>query len=118
MKNSAKVSMTMNTSGLHPQGVAVLVEPVKNDLKTTLIELPQTVQERSMMVEMHAKVVEIGPEAWIKEKAPRARIGDRVLISRWSGNIVTGPLDSKLYRMVNAEDIFCTVDKEVNANVG
>jgi co-chaperonin GroES (HSP10) len=108
MNHSVEASMT-NTSGLHPLGHAVLVKPVRNELKTERIIVPETVAERSMMVEMHAVVLEVGSEAWAKEGRARAKLGDRVLVSRWCGNIVTG-LDGQLYRMVNCEDIFCAVD--------
>ena len=98
-----------NTSGLHPKGRAVLVEPVETELKSSSIIIPETARERSMMVEVNALVIEIGPEAWKEEKDPRAYIGEKVLVSKWCGHITTGK-DGKLYRLVNAEDIFCGVD--------
>jgi len=105
-----KVSMKMNTSGLHPKCRAVLVEPVETELASSTIIIPETARERAMMVEVFAKVIEVGPEAWKEEKTPRAYPGDKVLVSKWCGHITQGPKDGKLYRLVNAEDIFCGVD--------
>lgn len=89
----------------------MLVEPVVNDLKTDRIVLPESARERSMMIETHARVVAIGPEAWIKEKAPRAIVGELVMVSKWCGHITYGPRDQKLYRMINCEDIFCAIEE-------
>lgn len=111
MSSLPKVSTKMNTSGLHPKGRAVLVEPVETELASTTIIIPETARERAMMVEVHAVVVEVGPEAWKEERVPRAVSGDKVLVSKWCGHITQGPRDGKLYRLVNAEDIFCGVDK-------
>lgn len=109
MKNLA-VPLTMtNTSGLRPLGRAVLVEPVESELRTDKIIIPENVRERSMMVEVFAIVVAIGPEAWKEEAHPRAQVGDKVMVSKWCGHICQGPGDNKMYRMVNAEDIFCEV---------
>jgi len=98
-----------NTSGLHPKGRAVLVQPVETELTSNIIEIPETARERAMMVEVNAIVIEVGPEAWKEEKDPRAVPGEKVLVSRWCGHITHGQ-NGKLYRLVNAEDIFCGVD--------
>ena len=87
----------------------MLVKPVQTELVSSIIELPETAKERAMMIEMNAVVIEVGPEAWKEEKVPRAVPGEKVLVSRWCGHITTGA-DGKLYRLVNAEDIFCGVD--------
>lgn len=110
-KQPSKTTIPLNTSGLRPLGRAVLVEPVVNELKTTLIEIPATARERSMMIETHARVVAIGPEAWSEEKSPRAVAGDLVMVSQWCGHITHGPKDQKLYRMINCEDIFCAIEE-------
>ncbi len=111
MSSSVKVSTMTNTSGLHPLGRAVLVKPF--EMKSYTIVIPDGAKERSMMVEMMAVVVEVGPEAWREEKSPRCKPGDKVMISRWCGHIQTGPLDKLMYRLVNAEDIFSLLDPRV-----
>src|SRR5882762_1688266 len=103
MNSLPKVSMKRNTSGLHPKGRAVLVEPVETELVSKIIKIPDTARERSMMVEVNAIVIEVGPEAWREERSPRAIVGEKVLVSRWCGHITTGK-DGNLYRLVNAED--------------
>lgn len=109
MSSLPKSLTKRNTSGLHPKGRAVLVEPVETELVSSIIKIPDTARERAMMVEVNAIVVEVGPEAWKEEKVPRAKVGEKVLISKWCGHITTGK-DGNLYRLVNAEDIFCGVD--------
>jgi len=114
MSNLARALMTMNTSGLHPLGRAVLVEPIETELATKNIIVPDNVRERSMMMEVYATVIEVGPEAWKEERVPRAVPGDRVMVSKWCGHITHSPLNKRKYRFVNAEDVFCGIDKEVN----
>ena len=60
------------------------------------------------MIEQRAVVVEVGPEAWSKEKYPRAQPGDHVLVSKHAGYMALGPADGEQYRMVNGNDIFRT----------
>lgn len=62
------------------------------------------------MIECRATVIEAGPMAWTGEPVPRAKVGDKVLISKFTGAIWTGPLDGILYRVVNCDDIYCGID--------
>jgi len=62
------------------------------------------------MAEQRAIVIAVGPEAWIKEKHPRAKVGDHVMISAYAGMLTTGPKDNKQYRVVNANDIFLKIN--------
>lgn len=101
----------MNKSGLHPLGHAVLVEPYEPELKKSMIVMPDTVKERTAMVETRAIVVEVGPLAWEEEKVPRAKVGDKVLISKFSGVMAKGTLDEKPYRLVNDRDIYCRIEE-------
>lgn len=102
-----KAPEPFNKSGLYPLGVAVLVEPYEPEVEKSALYIPPTVQERTRAVETRAIVVAIGPEAWKDESAPRARLGDKVLISRFSGVMAIGVNDGKYYRIVNDRDIFC-----------
>lgn len=101
----------MNKSGLYPLGHAVLVEPYEPELKKSMIVMPDTVKERTAMVETRAIVVAIGPLAWEEEKVPRAYVGDKVLISKFSGVMAKGTLDEKMYRLVNDRDIYCRIEE-------
>lgn len=104
--------MTMNKSGLKPLGHAVLILPYEPEIKKSLIELPDAVKERTMMVETRATVLEIGPAAWEDEKVPRAQVGDKVLISKFAGVMAKGTADGKTYRLVNDRDIFAGIVEE------
>lgn len=103
-----------NTSGLKPLGRAVLVEPYEPEIKKSMIVMPDTVKERTAMVETRAIVVEVGPAAWDDEKVPRALPGDKVLISKFAGVMAKGISDGKAYRLVNDRDIFCRLEGEDN----
>jgi co-chaperonin GroES (HSP10) len=102
----------MNKSGLKPLGKAVLIEPYEPEIKKSIIELPQQVQERTRMVETRAIVIEAGPSAWVEEAQPRAKPGDRVLISKFAGVMISPEMteDGKSYRLVNDMDIFCQIE--------
>lgn len=105
-----------NTSGLRALGYAVLVQPYEPEIKSSVLVIPDTVGDRTKMYEVRAIVVDIGSEAWKEESQPRAKIGDKVLISRFSGVLVRGTADQKLYRMINDRDIFCQINLEEKAN--
>lgn len=102
-----------NESGLKPLGRAVLVKHY--DPPKGLIELPDSVADRYAMLEQRAIVVEVGPAAW-PDEPPRAKVGDKVLISKMSGYMCKGPLDGVRYVLVNDRDIFCGIAGEF-ANV-
>lgn len=100
-----------NTSGLAPLGRAVLVMHYEPEKKDSLIEIPEFVKDRTLMVEQRAIVVEIGPACWPDEPA-RAQPGDKVLIAKMSGYMATSPVDGKRYRLINDRDIFCKITQE------
>lgn len=102
----------VNKSGLRPLGHAVLVEPYEPEVKKSVIELPQNVAERSMMAEQRAIVIEVGPECWKSEQYPRARPGDKVILTKFAGHTAKGPADGVLYRLVNDRDVFCEITEE------
>lgn len=99
-----------NPSGLKPKGRAVLVKPYEVQKSTSLIQLPPSVQARQQMIEDRAVVVAIGPACWDDEKEPRAAVGDRVMIARYSGYMVNGPEDGEVYRVINDQDIYVQID--------
>lgn len=101
-----------NPSGLDPVGRAVLLLPYEPEIASAMIVVPATVRERTVMVETRAIVVAVGPQAWFEEREPRARPGDKVLISMYCGAILVGPADDITYRMVNDQDIYCRITHE------
>lgn len=96
----------LNESGLEPAGQAVLCVPYLPELTDGLMEIPEHVMALELMREMRATVIELGEDAY-KGTSARCKPGDNVLISKFAGVIVKGPLDGKIYRLCNAEDIFC-----------
>lgn len=101
-----------NRSGLIPLGQAVLVEPYEPELISQVIAIPKSAQERMTMAEQRARVIAVGPEAWKDEKAPRAKPGDKVMVSAYAGMMTTGSKDGKTYRVINARDIFLRIIDE------
>ena len=99
----------LNNSGLEPVGRAVLVEPLEsNELKSAIIAIPDSAKDRLMMAEQLALVIAVGPEAWKDEAQPRAKPGDKVMISKYAGMVTVGK-DKQTYRVVNANDVFLRV---------
>jgi co-chaperonin GroES (HSP10) len=88
-----------------------LVEPAELEKHQGLIQIPDNVRANSASVEQSCRVVAVGPEAWKDETVPRARSGDLVLVTKYAGYLTMGPADGKLYRLVNANDIFCRVQR-------
>jgi chaperonin GroES len=113
MSNSVRSSV-VNKSGLKPLGRAVLLEPYEPERYAGKIIMPENARERSMMLEVRGIVVAIGEFAWPDEPA-RAKVGDKVMVSKWAGDIVNGPLDGKRYRMVNGDDVYCAIVEEATA---
>lgn len=109
----------LNTSGFEPLGHAVLVLPYDPQIKTSLIQIPETLRAKSQMVESRAVVIAIGPCAWEDEPAPRAAVGDHVMISRYAGVILdpNDALDGKCYRCINDRDLFLKIPVKDSAGV-
>lgn len=101
-----------NQSGLEPLGVTVLVRPYEPEFKKSIIKIPTTVRMRTQLAETRAIVVAIGPEAWKDEANPRAQVGDKVMITRFAGAMLTGPLDEEIYRIINDRDLFCRISAD------
>lgn len=108
-----------NESGLTPKGQAVLLLPYEPDLynKNSIIVVPDSYKDKLRSVENRGVVLAIGPEAWLHARKlgaePRAVVGEKVMISKYAGHQCQGTRDGKIYRMVNAEDIFCGLDDDL-----
>lgn len=105
-----------NNSGIHPAGFAVLLRAYEPEIEKakSLIHIPDNVSDKTRMVETRAIVVEIGPAAWFDEPYHRAKVGDIVLISKFSGILVhqSCTKDSRSdYRMVNDKDIYAVIEE-------
>ena len=106
------MSSVTNNSGLVPLGRAVLVEHYEPERVGGMIEIPDSVKERTLLVEQRAIVIAVGPSAW-PDEAPRAKPGDKVLISKMAGYMAKGTKDGKTYRIINDRDLFAGIVEEV-----
>lgn len=105
-------SLASNKTGLVPLGHAILIEAYEPEFKKGVIKIPENVAERTMQTEMRAVVLAVGPEAYLNESAPRCKPGDKVLVAKFAGVICKSPLDGKLYRVVNGNDVFLKIEAE------
>jgi co-chaperonin GroES (HSP10) len=77
-----------------------------------MIELPSFAQDRLAMADNRAIVVQVGDDAWSDERSPRAKPGDKVLVTKFAGFMAVGTQDGQTYRLVNDRDIFCAIEHE------
>lgn len=110
LKRSGLEWKNTNTSGIRPKGHAVLGLPYEKPKKDSRIVLPDTVKERTQMLEDRIWIVAHGAACWQDEPEPRARPGELVLIPYLSGRMVRGK-DGVLYRMVNDKDVIAECDE-------
>jgi co-chaperonin GroES (HSP10) len=106
------VKSALNKSGITPVGRAVLLKSYQPERAASVIALPPGVVENSMALEARAIVIEIGEHAWHDEPGPRCDVGQKVMVSQFSGKLVRGPLDDELYRLVNDRDIYATIEEK------
>jgi len=101
----------MNTSGITPLDVKVLVKPDPVEEKTAGgIILADTTKEKSRYAGTKATLIAVGPNAfreWGEGNGPR--VGDRVLYAQYSGARQKGD-DGEEYVVMNDEDLICTVE--------
>src|ERR1035437_7760896 len=105
-----------NPSGLIPLGHAVLIQPYEPEIRQGLIQLPDSVRMTTTMLEQRATVIAVGDCAWDDEKSPRAKPGDKVIVTKFAGYMAQGPLDNVQYRLVNDRDIFARIVEAPNGN--
>lgn len=100
----------VNHSGIQPIDLRVLVLPDPVEVKTAGgIIIPDATAEREKYAMQHGTLVAVGENAWEEASSRSAefakpRPGDRVLISKYGGVVLTGK-DGKEYRMMNDDDV-------------
>lgn len=98
----------MNTSGITPLDVRVLVRPDAVSDKVGGIFLPDSVKEQDRFAQMKATLVAAGANAWCEAKAGAGFVapepGARVLIAKYGGILVKGD-DGEDYRIMNDADV-------------
>lgn len=127
----------MNKSGIEPAGNRVLVkpDPVKDEMRESLIHIPETIMEKHQTAQALGTLIYAGPDAFthaverkyivhgkgerelVEETVrgynkPFASVGDRVAYAEYSGRDVLGE-DGEKYRIINDEDITARVSKGV-----
>lgn len=103
---------------IKPQGHRVLVRPDKKEEKTVGgIIIAETIREREELAGIFGTVVAIGPNAWaaFDDGKPWAQVGDRVVFSKYGGLVLEDPDTKELFRLLNDDDIYCTIESEVAA---
>lgn len=89
----------VNTSGLHPIGKRVLVLLEEVPTAHGAIALTNQTIERDQMAQIHARIVELGPDL----TSPHPP-GTRVCIKRYAGEYLMG-VDNLRYRILSYDDI-------------
>jgi len=100
------MTLIKNNSGWRPVGHAVLVKAMELEEKQSSIHIPKAVRESAATGEMMGVVVALGADCWNGEgETPRATVGDIVLVTRYSGGILSGS-DGATYKMVPDHAIY------------
>lgn len=98
----------MNTSGITPLDVRVLVRPDAVSDKVGAIFIPDSVKEQDKFAQMKATLIAAGANAWCEAKTGAGFIapepGARVLIAKYGGILVRGE-DGADYRIMNDADV-------------
>lgn len=104
-----------NNSGWRPTGSAVLLRAIElqdKGGKDRRIVVPQAVAVSSSTCDTIGIVVALGADCWKKEgESPRAKVGDRVLFTQFSGGTIIGK-DDFVYRMIPCHAIYAVREEE------
>lgn len=99
------MSNQSNESGVMPVGNRLVVYPVPAERTTASgIVIPDPLAEREDLAQVEAEVVAIGGECWQKSVQPWCKVGDHVVIGKYTG-IVRAGKDGKSYRIINDRDV-------------
>lgn len=104
-----------NNSGFIPLDLRVLVLPDPIEEKTAGgIILPEAAKEKEKHATVKATLVATGENAWEEAAARSAAFrkplpGDRVIIAKYGGILLTGE-DGREYRIMNDEDIIARLE--------
>jgi co-chaperonin GroES (HSP10) len=103
----------VNRSGIVPVGFSILVKPddIEEATESGIIVHSHTQMEREEQGQTDGIVIAMGPNVFIDEKAPRCKVGDRVVFTKYAGMVRQG-LDGCEYRLMNDSDIKALLEKE------
>ena len=90
--------------------VLVQLDPVEEITKGGIV-LPSQTKERNQAKELFATVLKVGGNAFQDWAAPVPKVGDRVMIAKYSGE--RPPIDESLtYAIVNDKDVIAVIEKD------
>jgi co-chaperonin GroES (HSP10) len=112
LKTVPQGNPAINPSGIVPLGHAVLVKPYEPEVKSGMIQIPDHIRGAMQAVDQRCTVIAVGPDAWSDESMPRAKPGDKVLITKFAGYVTSQTADGESYRLVNDNDIFGRIEWE------
>ena len=103
--------MTVNTSGIHPKGHRILIQPdaVEQTTDSGIILSVGVQTDRERLAQLKGTVIEVGNSAWHDQPEPWAQVGDHIIFGKYSGLIYDGADDVE-YRIINDLDIVAVVD--------
>lgn len=102
----------VNTSGITPVGISILVLPDQISEKTEsgIVLATDSQLEREQMAQTDGLVVAIAEHAFYDEK-PRCKVGDRIIMAKFAGMMREG-LDGNTYRLIKDNDVVALIAKE------
>ena len=103
--------MIENTSGIIPIEYKVLVRIDKTSEKVGSIFIPDAVKDQKDMAEVKGTMIAHGGKAFGDFGDPFPKAGDRVMIAKYAGKLVSGA-DGLEYRIVSDKDISSIITNE------
>lgn len=107
------MSKLVNKSGIHPVGISILIKPdeVEDTTDSGIIIHTLEHHQREELGQTDGVVYEIGEAAYYDEKHPRCKVGDRVVIAKYSGMVRKGN-DGATYRLVKDNDVLALLENK------
>lgn len=101
-----------NNSGWRPTGSAALLRAFELAEKKGRLVIPDSVEQSFSTCDTMGIVVALGADCWTKPgETPRAKIGDKVLFTQYTGGLIKGR-DGYTYRMVPCHALYAVEDVE------
>lgn len=115
-----------NKSGIYPQDnkVLIYIDEAKSKKTKGGLFIPETMSDKLFFAETHAVIVDVGCNAFLdiitfnnkkteltgeKTEYKLPTIGDKVLVGKFSGDVVLGK-DGLKYRLIKDADIWAVID--------
>ena len=118
---SGVVIKAVNKSGMNPSGDRVIIVP--EDIKTSMIAIPEDAMERQRAAAAIGRIVAIGETAFLFEERKydihlreMYQPGTRVIFAMYGGQILKGR-DNKEYRLIRDADVLARCDEDVEQKI-